>query len=55
MAGETFDLTSDSNILNLKSPRASVGGPYTVVFKNLEERWAIVAMDWDEEPRLAIR
>ena len=23
--------------------------------KNMEERWAIVAMDWDGEPRLGIR
>ncbi|WP_374363082.1 hypothetical protein [Cloacibacterium sp.] len=55
MAGQTFDLTNDTNILNLRSPKISVGGPYVVIFKNLEERWAIVAMDWDQEPRLAIR
>ena len=33
----------------------SLSGPYTVVFKNLDERWAIVAFDWEDEPRLGIR
>lgn len=55
MAGENFDLTNDNNILSLNSPKASVGGPYRIVYKNLEERWVIVAMDWNEEPRLAMR
>ena len=55
MSGENFDLGNDSKILAIKAPQDSVGGPYVVVYKNLEERWAIVAMDWDEEPRLGIR
>ncbi|MBL1410969.1 hypothetical protein [Sphingobacterium faecale] len=55
MAGQTFDLTDDNKILSLRSPKASISGPYKVVFKNIEERWAIVAIDWDGEPRLAIR
>ncbi|KQS93013.1 hypothetical protein [Chryseobacterium sp. Leaf394] len=55
MAGQSFNLTIDSNILTLNSPKASVGGPYKVVYKNIDERWVIVAMDWELEPRLAIR
>lgn len=55
MAGETFDLTDDNNILSLRSPKASIGGPYRVVFKNIEERWVIVAIEWNNEPRLAMR
>lgn len=55
MAGQNFDLTDDNNILSLNSPRASVGGPYKVVYKELEERWAIVAMDWNGEPCLGMR
>lgn len=55
MLGETFKIEEDEEILKLKSPKTSVGGPYVVVFKNIEERWAIVALDWDNEPRLGIR
>ncbi len=55
MGGENFPLEDDSKILEINSPRRNVGGPYIVVFKSLEERWAIVAMDWDGEPRLGIR
>lgn len=53
--GETFPLEKDEKILQINSPRTNLSGPYVVVFKNLEERWAIVAIEWDEEPRLAIR
>jgi hypothetical protein len=53
--GEAFPLEDDSKILQINSPRANLSGPYIVVFKNLTERWAIVAIEWDEEPRLAIR
>ena len=53
--GETFPLDDDSKILGINSPEKSVGGPYVVVCKNLEERWAIVAMDWEGKPRLGIR
>ncbi|RKR05166.1 hypothetical protein C8C83_4499 [Flavobacterium sp. 90] len=55
MAGEKFDLTNDSNILGINSPKASVGGPYKVVYKNIDERWVIVAMNWNKEPCLGIR
>lgn len=58
MYGVTFDLESkksNDKILELNSPRNNVGGPYVVVFKNIDERWAIVAMDWNKQPRLGIR
>ncbi|RZK60440.1 MAG: hypothetical protein EOO91_01355 [Pedobacter sp.] len=55
MAGEKFNLDSDENILSIKSPKRFVGGPYSVVYKNTEERWAIVAFDWDSKPSLGIR
>lgn len=55
MAGITFDLTDDNNILALNSPKTSVGGPYKVVYKNIDERWVIVALNWEGEPRLGIR
>jgi len=58
-AGENFDLTNDANILAINSPQKSVGGPYKVVFKDIEERWVIVAMDWTTDfgtsPVLGIR
>lgn len=53
--GEKFDIENDNQILQINSPKDSLSGPYTVVFKNLEERWVIVAFDWDGEPRLGIR
>ena len=55
MGGTEFDLTDDAKILAITSPRNSVSGPYVVVYKNIEERWAIVAMDWETDPRLGIR
>jgi hypothetical protein len=55
MAGEKFDLNDNSKILSINSPKKSLSGPYTVVYKNIEERWAIVALDWNEEPNLGIR
>lgn len=56
-AGENFPLDDDAKILQINSPRTSVSGPYAVVFKKIteEERWVIVAFDWDGEPRLGIR
>jgi len=45
----------DVDILKIQSPRHSVGGPYVVVYKDVDQRWAIVALDWDGRPRLGIR
>ena len=53
--GQNFSLDNDEQILQIRSPRESVGGPFVVVYKNTVERWVIVAMDWDGEPRLGIR
>ena len=53
--GINFPIEDNKKILQIDSPRKSLSGPYTVVFKNLKERWAIVAIDWDGEPRLGIR
>ena len=55
MSGVNFNLDDDNNILSLNSPKNSVGGPYSVVYKDVEQRWAIVALDWDGEPNLGIR
>ena len=55
MAGQSFDLTNDKKILSINSPQVFVGGPYAVVYKNIAERWVIVAMNWDKKPGLAIR
>ena len=55
MSGEKFNLKDNEKILEINSPKNSVGGPYVVVYKDLVERWVIVAMDWDGEPRLGIR
>lgn len=55
MAGEKCDLSNDDLILNINSPKKSVGGPYKVIHKDQIERWAIVALDWGGDPRLGIR
>jgi len=53
--GLGFPIEKDEELLKINSPQASLGGPYVVVFKNIEERWAIVALTWDGAPRLGIR
>ena len=55
MYGIQFDLKDDSKILKINSPKCSVGGPYKVVYKNINERWVIIAFDWEKQPRLGIR
>ena len=52
--GKNYPL-DDIEILKINSPKDSLEGPYTVVFKNIQERWAVVALDWEGEPRLGIR
>jgi hypothetical protein len=56
-AGENFPLHDDAMILKIDSPMDSVWGPYTVVFKDVEQRWAVVALGWgeDKDPSLGIR
>ncbi len=53
--GKRVELENDSEILKVNSPQDSVGGPYVVVYKDTDERWAIVAMKWDGMRRLGIR
>jgi hypothetical protein len=54
-AGEVFDLCIDNEILKINSPRNTVGGPYLVVYKNIESRWVLSALKWDNKPRLGMR
>ena len=53
--GEDFDLFDDSKILQINSPRENISGPFDVVYKDTDERWAIVTIKWDGKPRLGIR
>ena len=53
--GEDFDLFDDSKILQINSPRENISGPFDVVYKDSDERWAIVTIKWDGKPRLGIR
>jgi hypothetical protein len=55
MSGENYKIEDDAEILKINSPKIFIGGPYVVVYKDINERWAIVAIDWDKEPRLGIR
>lgn len=55
MSGKDFYLKDDKKILGINSPKANVSGPYAVVFKDDAERYAIVALDWNSEPRLGMR
>ena len=45
----------DEDILSINSPQARVGGPHAIVYKDDDDGWAIVAMDWDGDPVLGIR
>jgi len=49
MCGIDFVLENDEEILKINSPRKRLTGPYAVVYKNVPQRWAIVAMDWNDE------
>ena len=58
MFGEKFNLENESEILKIKSPKKSVTkGPFCIVFKDASknERWAIVALEWENKPRLGMR
>lgn len=55
-AGQNFPLEDNNKILEINSPKEQLGGsPYAVVYKDLSDRYAIVAIDWDGKPRLGIR
>lgn len=53
--GEDFDLFDDSKILQIDSPRENISGPFEVIYKDTDERWAIVTIKWDGKPCLGIR
>ena len=53
--GKNCGMSKDKNILAIKSPKKMVSGPYTVVQKDTVNRWAIVTMCWEGDPRLGIR
>lgn len=53
--GEACDFSTDDDILSINSPRGKVDGPYLVIHKNADQRYALVALDWDGEPRIGIR
>ncbi len=53
--GENFPIQDPERILEIDSPRENLDGPYTVVFTSIEERWSIVTISWDGQPRLGIR
>ena len=57
--GESFLAgADDSQILEINSPEWGVtGGPYKVVYKDLSNYWAIVALNWGDkkDPCLGIR
>ena len=56
MGGEDLNMKdNDEEILKINSPKNCLDGPYEVIYKNIEERWAIVSLDWENEPRLGIR
>lgn len=54
-AGTDFPLENDQRVLNINSPQNSVDGPYEVIYRNIDERWAVVTLRWDNEPCLGIR
>lgn len=53
-AGSSFPM-SDVNLLKLTSPKAHLEGPFRVVYKNSDSRWALVAIKWDDIPGLGVR
>ena len=55
MFGEKLNLEKDEEILKINSPKEHCEGPYKVVFKDMNDRWAIVALTWDGNPTLGIR
>lgn len=54
-AGKDLDLNDDRQILQINSPKTEVGGPYKVIYKNIPDRWAIVAFSWNNTPHLGMR
>jgi hypothetical protein len=53
-AGKDFNLENDDLILQLKSPVGRVDGPYSIVYKSVDERLVVVAMEFDGQPCLGV-
>jgi len=53
--GKKCKFTNDHDILAINSPESRVNGPYLVVHKDAKQRYALVALDWDKQPRVGIR
>lgn len=47
IAGQNYPIQNNDKILEIKSPRSRLSGPYVVITKNVNKRWAIVALRWD--------
>lgn len=47
IAGQNYPIQKNDEILKIKSPRNRLSGPYVVVTKDITNRWAIVALRWD--------
>ena len=54
-AGGEFDLKKDKEILQIDSPRGNVSGPWCVVHKNIDERWAIVLLHFGDKRRGSLK
>ena len=52
-AGDNFVL-SNQNIRQINSPQPEIGGPYAIIHTD-QDRWALVTLEWDGDPRLGIR
>lgn len=50
-----FKDSTNAEFFAIKSPRHSLQGPYAVLYKNEPERWTVVAILWQDKPRLGIR
>lgn len=54
-AGEKFDLRDNSKISKINSPKEHVTGQPFVLYKDYINRFVIVALEYDGNPRLGIR
>lgn len=46
---------TDSEILSINSPKDIIKGPFAILHKDQEDRWAAVALLWNGQPRIGIR
>lgn len=54
-AGEKFDLKDDIKISQINSPKRHIEGQPLVLYRDYINRFAIVALNYDGNPRLGIR